>query len=305
MSPRVQVVPVVVSEAQLRAALRSPFLGLRRAPRRMPLVQVPQLVFAAYAARIDRVTDRMRNAIRRDWLGALGHLRLDAAGDRRPSSIGSRHPKSWLPRLPDPKGWLAEAERAARIAAEDAAIETRRLHARGLQRALGVRVELGEPWLARAVDEFTRLNAGLITGISERMADEIAAATQEALVQGVSGDALAERIVGLFLEAGEEDDRAKTRARIVARDQLGKLGGEMARLRAEELGVSHYTWVTRGDDSVRLDHRRRNGRVFSWRRPMGAQLDEMGISHGPDPGFPGEEIMCRCLPAPDLTDLFR
>jgi SPP1 gp7 family putative phage head morphogenesis protein len=264
----------------------------------------PSLI-GAYSLRIQAVTHRFQAAVGARLVPSLE--RMDASDH---ANARDTHPRSWLlPSAPDPRGWVQEwqdeALRAARAAAEDVIGFSRRAHLKALERAVGVRVHLGENWLGRVVDEFSRLNAGLITGISERMADEIAAETQIAVANGMSPSELAGRIESMFLaDGGVGAKRAQTRARIIARDQMNKLNSELTRIRASQIGVTDYRWVTQHDERVRPTHQQRDGKKFSWEKSMQHQLAARGLSAPPDAGHPGEEIMCRCRAEPILDGLY-
>lgn len=77
------------------------------------------------------------------------------------------------------------------------------------------------------------------------------------------------------------------RAELIARDQIGKLNGQLTRMRQEAMGITQYTWRGILDARERPEHVAREGRVFSWDKP-------------PDDGHPGEPIRCRCSAEPVL-----
>ena len=74
------------------------------------------------------------------------------------------------------------------------------------------------------------------------------------------------------------------RAKNIARDQAEKLSATLTKTRNEELGITHFRWLTRLDDRVRKTHEAREGRVYSW--ATGAPIPEK---------FPGVAINCRCV----------
>lgn len=80
------------------------------------------------------------------------------------------------------------------------------------------------------------------------------------------------------------------RARLIARDQMGKLNGRFNELRQQSLGITHYYWSTSNDERVRARHRRWDGDLIAWDNP-------------PPDGHPGQAIQCRCTPIPALDDL--
>lgn len=79
-----------------------------------------------------------------------------------------------------------------------------------------------------------------------------------------------------------------SRARLIARDQVQKLNGELTRERHLSAGVTSYRWLTARDERVRATHAARHGQVFDWSEP-------------PDDGHPGHAIGCRCVAVPVVT----
>lgn len=85
----------------------------------------------------------------------------------------------------------------------------------------------------------------------------------------------------------EELGVADRRARVIARDQVGKLNGQITELRQTDIGVDSYKWRGILDARERESHVAREGKVFKWSEP-------------PDDGHPGEPIQCRCSAEPEL-----
>lgn len=84
---------------------------------------------------------------------------------------------------------------------------------------------------------------------------------------------------------------SKRRAKLIARDQVSKLNGNLNRIRQDDIGITHYFWRTSEDERVRPDHEANNGKRFAWDSPPAIT------------GHPGEDIQCRCTADPDLTGL--
>ena len=78
---------------------------------------------------------------------------------------------------------------------------------------------------------------------------------------------------------------APKRARLIARDQLYKLAGELDARSAEKAGLTKFVWQHSLLPNPREHHLSWHGRTFSWSNP-------------PDGVIPGEEINCRCRAAP-------
>jgi SPP1 gp7 family putative phage head morphogenesis protein len=79
---------------------------------------------------------------------------------------------------------------------------------------------------------------------------------------------------------------ADSHASLIARDQIGKLHGELNRARQEAAGIDRFVWHTQLDDRVRPDHEELEGGIYTWQE--GA----------PGVGIPGEPINCRCWGEP-------
>lgn len=133
------------------------------------------------------------------------------------------------------------------------------------------------------ITKFAEINAQLIVGLGQRMAEDIAEIVEEGVVSGSRW----ETIAGRLARAGQVTE---SRAALIARDQVGKLFGDINRQRQENLGVTRYVWRDVGDNRVREEHEARNGDSFEWSSP-------------PDGGHPGEEVNCRCYADPDFSDL--
>ncbi|WP_241971166.1 minor capsid protein [Actinobacillus lignieresii] len=54
------------------------------------------------------------------------------------------------------------------------------------------------------------------------------------------------------------------RARLIARDQIGKLNARLTQLRQQQIGVKSYIWRTSLDERVRKWHKSREGERFDW-----------------------------------------
>lgn len=83
---------------------------------------------------------------------------------------------------------------------------------------------------------------------------------------------------------------SKNRAKLIARDQISKLDGQLTRVRQQSAGIERYTWTTVGDERVRPTHQDLDNKIFSWSDP-------------PPEGHPGEPINCRCQAEPIIDDI--
>lgn len=140
-------------------------------------------------------------------------------------------------------------------------------------------------WESYTLDEWSKTNVSLIKNITAEHAQEISQIIRGGLISGKSTDEITKALK--FGEAGKAGvyDKFKNRARLIARDQIGKLQSNINKTRLTQMGLDRYIWVTQGDKRVRELHRIYSGNEFRWSIP-------------PSDGHPGEAIQCRCSPSP-------
>ncbi len=137
--------------------------------------------------------------------------------------------------------------------------------------------------LKEAVDEAVAANIALINSIPQQYLDRVEQAVMASLQAGTLNDTLADELKKI---RGVTDSRAK----LIARDQLGKINSRLSQIRQQSLGITHYFWSTSHDERVRDRHRRWDGDLIAWDNP-------------PIDGHPGQAIQCRCTAIPDLDFL--
>jgi len=172
---------------------------------------------------------------------------------------------------------------------------------RTLRTVLGVDVFTREPWLENLLQGFADKNVALITKMRDETLQDIRRITIEGLESGKRVRTIrAEILNGTKLQAGRFK-KTRTRAQLIARDQIGKLNSQLTENRQTALGIDDYTWRTALDERVRGNpaglypnavpsHYDREGKTFSWNDP-------------PAGGHPGEAIQCRCVAEPNIEEL--
>jgi SPP1 gp7 family putative phage head morphogenesis protein len=171
----------------------------------------------------------------------------------------------------------------ARFFGERTNREQRAALSQQLSRKLGIEVIPDDRWIPEMVEYFAAENAELIGSIPRRLHDDVAQLTMRAFTKRMNPETFAKELEARF-------DIARSRARLIARDQLGSLYGQLNQTRQRSLGITHFFWDTRRDNKVRPEHRRRQGRRYAWAE---IHPDEV----------PGAPIACRCGAIPDLTSL--
>ena len=152
------------------------------------------------------------------------------------------------------------------------------------KKVLGVDLFRQEPYLQGILDSYANTNANLITTLSQRHISGVENIAMEAVRQGLPISAVEERIRKLV-------GKTEANIRLIARDQVSKLNGQLTKVRQTALGVKQYVWRTSLDERVRASHRVKEGVVYSWDKPPA------------DTGHPGEDYQCRCYAEPVLEDL--
>lgn len=137
--------------------------------------------------------------------------------------------------------------------------------------------------LKEAVDEAVAANIALINSIPQQYLDRVEQAVMASLQAGTLNDTLADDLLKI-------EGVTKNRAKLIARDQLGKINSRLSQIRQQSLGITHYFWSTSHDERVRDRHRRWDGDLIAWDNP-------------PIDGHPGQAIQCRCTAIPDLDFL--
>lgn len=131
-----------------------------------------------------------------------------------------------------------------------------------------------EPFLQDALQAWTLENARLIQSIPEQYIGQVQQMVANAAVNGWDEATLKAKIADSFR-------LPEARAALIANDQIGKLNGQLTRLRQQNIGIKQYRWRGKLDSRERNSHLKREGKIFDWDNP-------------PSGGHPGSEINCRC-----------
>ncbi len=154
-----------------------------------------------------------------------------------------------------------------------------------LSAAIGETISLdivgSEAWVAAAAREWTSENVALIRSISAEFFPDL----EKRLTKGIGDGARWEELAG---DIEDRYDVTASRAKLIARDQIGKFNGDLNRVRQTDLGITRFVWRSMGDERVRDEHVDRNGQEFEWADP-------------PEGETPGEPVQCRCYSEPVIN----
>lgn len=175
---------------------------------------------------------------------------------------------------------------------------------------LGFEFDTTQSWWKPTKEAWAAENYDLITSLSDTYITRLNRIVEKAVINGYSRAQLQRDIRAL------NKNITSARARLLARDQIGKLNGRINQAQQEEVGVERYEWLTAGDERVRGNpagkfpravpsHYIMNHKICRWDN-AGVYLEngkwvprtgKMPLSH------PGEDIQCRCVAAPDWTGI--
>jgi SPP1 gp7 family putative phage head morphogenesis protein len=294
---------------QAAAFARPPSARKHRKPKKLPRQIPPDAIALDYARALARVMAKVRAA----FAPLLEQLPEIIEAERRERALhrdGERVDAGQSKRV---RALLEEARRrmattistqeieALAVAFANTTSTYQRIQLnRQTRAALGVDLFTGDRFLPILVEGFADENVALIKGITTKLATDVEGATLRALQRGVLAGDLAEELEGRF---GYAEDRAA----LIARDQIGKLNGQINAARQQELGVRRFRWMTVRDERVtgtpggpyaksEPSHFELHGKVFSYDDPP-----EAGRNF--EPSLPGEPINCRCYAEPVLDDI--
>jgi SPP1 gp7 family putative phage head morphogenesis protein len=161
-----------------------------------------------------------------------------------------------------------------------------------LQQVMGVNTLQYEPWLNNNLKSFSRENVELIKSIKDKSLTDIETLSQRSLRMGIRHEEIAKRIQ-------EQYQTTKSRAKLIAQDQVSKLNGQLTQLRQQDLGISQYRFQTSGDERVRRSHAIMDGKLCRWDDSI-VYSDDDGktwksrASIGGVQLHPGQDFQCRC-----------
>lgn len=272
-----------------------------RKPPRTPPSRAPEL---EYFQRLNVLLSELR-----DMIGDMVIKHLPAIVDDAPIELITRKDVGEILEEVIDNVRIAFAARAplemiARRAGNEAESKNAQEQKRVVQTVLGIRPELGEPWLEKLMNQFTKSNARKVKMVTDGFIDRVEDRVSTMIREGARAEEIAKEIEADFISSqGIEAGIAARRAKLIARDQIASLQGDITRVRQTELGVTRYIWRTAEDEVVRASHRARNGKTFVWGKSIRAQLRAKNLPIDKIDGPPGKPINCRCYAEPVLEDL--
>lgn len=170
-----------------------------------------------------------------------------------------------------------------------------------LQNGIGVSFQTDAPWWPNTKATWAGNNYNLIVSNARNYVNQINNLAEQAVVNGWSPKQLQEQI------KKASNGLSDKKCRLLARDQIGKLQGQVAEAQMEEIGLEMYIWDTSGDERVRPSHKPMDGLLCRWDDANVYSAD--GGKHWiPRPAnavkmHPGQDIQCRCVALAYIPEL--
>ncbi|WP_454691139.1 phage minor head protein [Achromobacter aloeverae] len=253
----------------------------RSTPRKPRRWRYPAGQEADYQRRLASIAQAAIGAVEKHVLPALAGLRQDD-----------------IQNTPESEGWFESLRRAFVSALAEAAVNNtqanelvalvasrvERYNAQQyhglLRQAYGVDITKAEPKLPQLMRMWEAENVGLIKSIPQQYLDTLHGRVVAAVRKGTS-------LRDMTRQVRDTYNLPRNRAELIARDQIGKLNGDLTEYRQTNIGVKSYLWRGVMDVREREEHVEREGEEFQWDTP-------------PPDGHPGQPIRCRCWAEPKL-----
>lgn len=144
-----------------------------------------------------------------------------------------------------------------------------------------------------AMEQWVDENVSLITSIPSETLGDMRKIIKDGFLNGKSTTRIMKDIQNCY-------DVKKSRASLIARDQVGKLNAAVTEAQQRDAGIEEYIWCDCGDGRVRDCHRALNGKKFRWDDPpemwyvtkKGRKVMTGRHCH------PGQDYQCRCRAKP-------
>lgn len=162
-----------------------------------------------------------------------------------------------------------------------------------IEQGIHVDMPTSASWWEDMKNSWMEDNYTLITSNAKNYVSKINTLTEQAIVNGLSMNKLKEEIQKATTGLSEKH------CKLLARDQIGKLNGQINQAQMEELGLDLYVWSTAFDDRVRDSHSIMEGLLCRWDDANVCSYDNGKTWQDRPSGavllHPGQDIQCRCV----------
>lgn len=162
-----------------------------------------------------------------------------------------------------------------------------------IEKGIHVNLPVSAPWWDDMKKSWAEDNYALITSNAKNYVSKINTLTEQAIVNGLSPMKLKEEIKKVIESLSDKH------CKLLARDQMGKLNGQITEAQMTEVGLDMYVWSTSYDDRVRDSHAVMEGLLCRWDDASVCSYDNgktwVSRPSGAIDLHPGQDIQCRCV----------
>lgn len=269
------------------------------------------------ASVLPRVEEWSRNVM---WASGTTRTRdtMDVARNDNYESIVEQFDQIRVAILERESATTAQARREAERAAQDVDDVNRKWVRTTLKRVLGVDVFQAEPWLEDLARDWVAQNVSYVKNMQGEALNDLQSVVFRMVREGASREETRKALEERFA-------MSRTRARLIARDQVNKFNADLNHQRQTQIGISEYSWQNMQDQRVRgrpggrypraeHNHWRMQGVLCRWNDPTVYSRREWARKRNGERVWkkrpqwmpqrhPGEEIQCRCIPIPEMEHL--
>ena len=278
--------------------------------RRMPVLQYPKLIEKKYDARLVKLMKEFEALVIEMTIPRLPSLKAsfdkvyrgDSAEIRMDEDFTDDVNKMVSSLLRNFGERLATFKKSIRQIGDETDRWNRDQLKRAVKESVGIDILSNDRGLDQVLDVWVRDNVKDIASMTSDQAHRIEKLVVDGFRNGLRHEEVAKGILDSFKSAADRTTlqatgmSAEARAKLLARDQIGKLNSDVTKTRQTKLGLRRYRWRTSMDEKVRDSHKELENELFYW-----------DPDDGPTPpeGHPGMPINCRCYAEPDFSDLLK
>ena len=184
------------------------------------------------------------------------------------------------------------------------------------KKVFGIQVYVKESELSSRMETFVHDNVTLVKDVGNQIKKDLRLIISEGIRNGDRYETISKNILADTDLTRGTIGKAKTRSKIIARDQIGKLNGDISQIRQQGVGVDIYRWESAEDERVvgtpggkwpkpsegHGNHYFMNQKLCKWSN-LDIYSDDGGKTWKQRPAnlkgaIPGSQFLCRCFGAP-------
>jgi SPP1 gp7 family putative phage head morphogenesis protein len=161
---------------------------------------------------------------------------------------------------------------------------------RDMKRSVGIDVFSGNAKMREYLKASAMQNASLIKSIPEQYLDQVGTLVMSNMRAGMRPGNIAELLQDQY-------GVTQRRAKFIARDQAGKIQGDLAEKQQRGAGFEYFQWLDSDDSRVRDWHSKIANKLTAYGRGV-YRWDDLPLSEKGVPIKPGQDYGCRCTSKP-------